>query len=50
MLRGQGHGGPLVLSVVTLVVLAVAGWIGGRRADRFGVRPASESVEAAGCR
>ena len=42
--------GPLVLSVVALVLLAVAGWIGGMLAYRFGVRVASESVQAEGYR
>jgi uncharacterized membrane protein len=42
--------GPLALSVVALAVLAVSGWIGGMLAYRFGVRVASEEVQAEGYR
>jgi uncharacterized membrane protein len=42
--------GPLVLSIVALAFLAVSGWLGGMLAYRFGVRVASESVQAEGYR
>jgi uncharacterized membrane protein len=42
--------GPLVLSIVALAFLGVSGWIGGMLAYRFGVRVASESVQAEGYR
>lgn len=40
--------GPFVLTVVALVGLAVSGWLGGKLAYRYGVRVASESVQAEG--
>jgi uncharacterized membrane protein len=38
--------GPLALSVVALVLLAISGWIGGMLSYRFGVRVAREEVQA----
>lgn len=40
--------GPLALSVVSLVLLAISGYLGGKLAFRFGVRVASESTQAEG--
>lgn len=40
--------GPLALSVVSLAALAVSGYLGGMLAYHYGVRVASESVQAAG--
>lgn len=40
--------GKLTLSAVSLVVLGVAGWLGGRLAFHYGVRVAAESDQAAG--
>jgi uncharacterized membrane protein len=40
--------GPLVLSVVSLVALAVSGWLGGRLAYRYGVRVAREADQIHG--
>jgi uncharacterized membrane protein len=40
--------GPMVLSIATLVLLAVSGWIGGMLTYRYGVRVASERVQAEG--
>lgn len=40
--------GPLVLSVVSLAALAVAGYLGGKLAFRYGVRVAAETVQADG--
>ncbi len=40
--------GPLALSVVSLVVLAVGGFLGGKLAFRYGVRVADESTQAEG--
>lgn len=42
--------GPLVLSVVALLLLTASGWIGGMLAYRFGVRVANEAVQAEGFR
>jgi uncharacterized membrane protein len=42
--------GPLVLSIVSLVALAVSGYLGGKLAYRYGVRVAAESVQAEGYR
>jgi uncharacterized membrane protein len=42
--------GPLVLSVVSLVTLAVSGYLGGKLAYRYGVRVAAESTQAEGYR
>jgi uncharacterized membrane protein len=39
---------PLLLSVVSLVVLAVSGSLGGRLAYRYGVRVATETTQAEG--
>jgi uncharacterized membrane protein len=41
---------PLVLSAVSLVVLAASGYLGGKLAYRFGVRVAAESTQAEGFR
>ncbi|MGV0834184.1 DUF2231 domain-containing protein [Mycolicibacterium thermoresistibile] len=40
--------GPLVLSALSLVALAVSGYLGGMLAYRFGVRVAGESVQTQG--
>jgi uncharacterized membrane protein len=40
--------GPLVLSAVSLAVLAVSGYIGGKLAFYYGVRVADESTQAEG--
>jgi uncharacterized membrane protein len=40
--------GPLVLSAVSLVVLAVSGYLGGKLAYRYGVRVADETTQAEG--
>jgi uncharacterized membrane protein len=40
--------GPIVLSVVTLVVLGVSGFLGGKLAFRYGVRVADEQTQAEG--
>jgi uncharacterized membrane protein len=55
--RRAGHGlpgpvaiGPLVLSAVSLAVLAVSGYLGGMLAYRYGVRVAEESTQAEGYR
>lgn len=40
--------GPLALSVVALLVLGAAGWLGGRLAYRYGVRVADEATQADG--
>ncbi|HEX3650763.1 MAG TPA: DUF2231 domain-containing protein [Pseudonocardiaceae bacterium] len=42
--------GPLILSVISLVVLAVSGYLGGKLAFRYGVRVAAESTQAEGYR
>ncbi|MEC3919425.1 DUF2231 domain-containing protein [Nocardia sp. CDC160] len=42
--------GPLVLSLVTLAVLAVSGYLGGKLAYHYGVRVADEATQAAGFR
>ena len=42
------HIGPLVLSVVSLALLAVSGYLGGKLAYRYGVRVADESTQAEG--
>ena len=42
--------GPLLLSAVSLVVLGVAGYLGGRLAFRFGVRVAAETTQEEGFR
>jgi uncharacterized membrane protein len=47
----QGHavrGGPLALAAVSLAVLGVSGFLGGKLAYRFGVRVAEERVQAEG--
>jgi uncharacterized membrane protein len=41
-------GGPLTLSVVALLLLGVSGYLGGKLAYHYGVRVASESVQAQG--
>jgi uncharacterized membrane protein len=38
--------GQIVLSAVALTVMAVAGWLGGRLAYRYGVRVADEATQA----
>ncbi len=54
LLRSNGRGavawGPLVLSAVSLAVVAFSGWLGGRLAYRYGVRVADEGVQAEGYR
>jgi uncharacterized membrane protein len=40
--------GPLALSVLSLVLLAVSGYLGGKLAYRYGVRVAAESTQAEG--
>ncbi|ONM50304.1 DUF2231 domain-containing protein [Nocardia donostiensis] len=49
---GGPHGavpaGPLVLSVVSLIALAVSGYLGGKLAYRYGVRVADETTQATG--
>jgi uncharacterized membrane protein len=42
--------GPLALSVASLVLLAVSGYLGGKLAYHYGVRVADESVQAEGFR
>ena len=42
--------GPLALSLVSFVALAVSGYLGGMLAYRYGVRVAGESVQADGYR
>jgi len=47
----RGHpvaGGPLALAVVSLAVLGVSGYLGGKLAYRFGVRVADEQTQAEG--
>lgn len=44
------HTGPMVLSIVSLAVLAVSGYLGGKLAYRYGVRVADESTQAEGFR
>ncbi len=52
LLRRDGHGPTpaalIVLSVVSLAVLAVSGYLGGHLAYRYGVRVADEQIQAAG--
>ncbi len=43
-------GGMLALSAVSLAVLGVSGFLGGRLAYRYGVRVADESTQAEGFR
>jgi uncharacterized membrane protein len=43
-------GGPLVLSVVSLLVLGASGWLGGKLAYHYGVRVADEATQADGFR
>ena len=40
--------GPLALSVISLALLAVSGYLGGKLAYRYGVRVAAESTQAEG--
>lgn len=40
--------GPIVLSAVSLAVLTVSGYLGGKLAYRYGVRVADETVQAEG--
>ncbi|MBF6333910.1 DUF2231 domain-containing protein [Nocardia transvalensis] len=51
---GGPHGavalGPLLLTVVSLVVLAVSGYLGGKLAYHYGVRVAEQADQAAGFR
>lgn len=42
--------GPLTLSALSLAVLAVSGYLGGKLAYRYGVRVAAEAVQAEGFR
>lgn len=53
MRRGQLEqtpvaGGPLIVSVSALLLLAVAGWLGGTLAYRYGVRVATEEDQQEG--
>ena len=55
--REAGHGqpastpaGPLTLSAVSLVALAISGYLGGKLAYHYGVRVASETTQAEGYR
>ena len=41
-------GGLIALSAVTLALLGASGWLGGKLSFRYGVRVASESVQADG--
>jgi uncharacterized membrane protein len=43
-------GGPLTLAVVSIVALAVSGYLGGKLAYRYGVRVADEGVQEEGFR
>jgi uncharacterized membrane protein len=45
---GEVSGGPMALSAVALVLLAAAGWLGGRLSFHYGVRVADEATQAAG--
>jgi uncharacterized membrane protein len=45
---GPVPAGPLALSVISLAVLAVAGWLGAKLAFRYGVRVAAEVDQADG--
>lgn len=45
---GAVAGGPLTLSVVSLCLLGVSGFLGGKLAYRYGVRVAEETVQAEG--
>ncbi|MFX0573284.1 DUF2231 domain-containing protein [Nocardia nepalensis] len=51
---GGPHGavpmGPLVLSIVTLAVLAVSGYLGGKLVFHYGVRVVDETTQAIGYR
>ncbi|MBV7701297.1 hypothetical protein A5780_04010 [Nocardia sp. 852002-20019_SCH5090214] len=42
--------GPLVLSIASLLVLGISGYLGGKLAYRYGVRVAGESTQATGYR
>ncbi|MBM7369054.1 DUF2231 domain-containing protein [Gordonia hydrophobica] len=48
MLDGPVPFGPLVLTVICLVVLTIAGSLGGKLAYRYGVRVADEATQATG--
>ncbi|HEV2888436.1 MAG TPA: DUF2231 domain-containing protein [Jatrophihabitans sp.] len=41
-------GGPLLLSVVSLLVLSASGWLGGKLSYHYGVRVADEATQAEG--
>jgi uncharacterized membrane protein len=43
-------GGPLALAVVSLALLGVSGFLGGKLAYRYGVRVADEQTQAEGYR
>jgi uncharacterized membrane protein len=45
---GPVPAGPLALSVASLLVLGVAGWLGGKLAFQYGVRVADEATQAEG--
>jgi uncharacterized membrane protein len=45
---GSVEAGQLTLSAVSLAVLGVSGWLGGRLAYHFGVRVADETTQAEG--
>jgi uncharacterized membrane protein len=40
--------GPLVLAAISLAMLAVSGYLGGKLAYRYGVRVADEQTQAEG--
>ncbi|MGW7490864.1 DUF2231 domain-containing protein [Streptomyces sp. NPDC054786] len=46
--HGQRGGGMLALNAVSLVVLGVSGYLGGKLAYRYGVRVADEATQAEG--
>ncbi|WP_433678895.1 DUF2231 domain-containing protein [Nocardia sp. CA-119907] len=48
--HGPVSAGPLALSVVSVAVLAVSGYLGGKLAYHYGVRVADETTQAAGFR
>jgi hypothetical protein len=41
-------GGPLLLSVVSILVLGASGWLGGKLSYHYGVRVADERTQAEG--
>ena len=45
---GSVGGGKLALSVVSLLLLGVSGWLGGKLAYHYGVRVADEQTQSEG--